>query len=223
MKNVLIITILTAFGTMLFSCGGANGEDPGQVYMPDMAYSRAYETYGYNNLPEEHNLKSRGVYYNGSPVPGTMARGDANSFPVVTGDSGYAQAASYKSPMEKMPMTPAQTKDAERLYQINCAICHGTALDGNGPLWKGGDGPYPAAPKNLKDDYAKKLSDGQMYHVITYGKGQMGSYASQLYPEQRWWIINFIRSKQSGGADSTQVPASDSAGGVPVDTTKRTQ
>ncbi len=120
-------------------------------------------------------------------------------------------------------MTPAQTKDAERLYQINCGICHGTALDGNGPLWKGGEGPYPAAPKNLKDDYAKKLSDGQMFHVITYGKGQMGSYASQLYPEQRWWIINFIRSKQSGGADSTQVPASDSAGGVPADTTKRTQ
>ncbi len=221
--KVLMISVLLASVIIFTGCGGAHGENPGQVYMPDMSYSRAYETYGYNNLPEEHNLKSRGVYYNGSPVPGTMARGDVNSFPIVTGDSGYAQAASYKSSLESMKLTPAQTKDAERLYQINCAICHGTALDGNGPLWKGGEGPYPAAPRNLKDDYSKKLSDGQMFHVITYGKGQMGSYASQLYPEQRWWIINFIRNKQGGGTDSANKPGSDSAATAPTDTTKRTQ
>jgi mono/diheme cytochrome c family protein len=111
-------------------------------------------------------------------------------------------------------------KEAERLYLINCAICHGAALDGNGPLWKGGDGPYPAAPRNLKDDYSKALSDGQMFHVLTYGKGQMGSYASQLNTEQRWWIIDYIRKQQGGkvaaaaAADTTRAagaaaPAAD--------------
>ncbi len=25
-------------------------DDPGDIYMPDMNYSRAYETYGYNNV-----------------------------------------------------------------------------------------------------------------------------------------------------------------------------
>ena len=40
-------------------------------------------------------------------------------------------------------------KEAERLYLVNCGICHGPKLDGNGPLWKDGDGPYPSAPKNL--------------------------------------------------------------------------
>src|SRR5919112_1933519 len=88
------------------------------------------------------------------------------------------------------------------LYLVNCAICHGTNLDGNGPLWKGGDGPYPAAPRNLKDDYSKKLPDGQMYHVIMYGKGQMGSYASQVHPEQRWWIVKYIREKQGTGGST---------------------
>jgi hypothetical protein len=69
-------------------------------------------------------------------------------------------------------------------------------------LWADGNGPYPAAPRNLLDEYSKGLSDGKMYHAITYGRGQMGSYASQVYPEQRWWIINFIRLKQgiSAGA-----------------------
>jgi hypothetical protein len=48
-----------------------------------------------------------------------------------------------------------------------------------------------------------------MYHVITFGKGAMGAYASQLRPEQRWWVIKYIRSKQGVGAPQ----AADSTGG----------
>ena len=39
--------------------------------------------------------------------------------------------------------------EAERLYLVNCGICHGPKLDGNGPLYKGGDGPFLAKPANL--------------------------------------------------------------------------
>jgi hypothetical protein len=206
MKRIFIITSIFSSALAITGCGGAQGENPGQAYAPDMYYSRAYETYNYNVDPESHDLKGRGAYYNASPVPGTVARGDAFTFPLPEGDSGYARAASFVSPLPGMTITPPQMKEAERLYQINCGICHGSALDGNGPLWKGGDGPYPAAPRNLLDDYTKGLSDGQIYHAITYGKGLMGSYASQVYPEQRWWITAFIRSKQGSGkaaADST--------------------
>jgi mono/diheme cytochrome c family protein len=115
-----------------------------------------------------------------------------------------------RNPFDSAAKTPVQMKEAERLYLVNCGICHGTALDGNGPLWKGGDGPYPAAPRPLNADYAKNLSDGHYFHVITFGKGQMGSYASQLRPEQRWMVISYIRSKQgtaSASSDSTGTAA----------------
>ena len=201
MKKLLTLTGFIALVTGLISCGGAKGNDPGRAYMPDMYYSRAYEAFGYNNLPEDHDLKSKGIYYNAQPVPGTIARGDAFSFPIPAGDSGYAMAATYRNAtMDTTTLNPNQMIEAERLYLIYCGICHGTALDGNGPLWKGGDGPFPAAPRNLLDDYTKGISDGQMYHAITYGKGQMGSYASQVHPEQRWWLIKYMRSKQNGGA-----------------------
>ena len=186
--------------------------------MPDMYYSRAYEAYGYNNIAEDHDLKARGVTFNATPVPGTMARGEAFSFPMPAGDSGYAMAASFQMTPEMKTMTPAQTKEAERLYLINCGICHGTSLDGNGPLFNGGNGAYPVAPRNLLDDYTKKLSDGQMYHAITYGKGQMGSYASQLHPEQRWWVINYMRSKQAP-ADSAKAGSAPAAPAAGTDTT----
>ena len=87
-------------------------------------------------------------------------------------------------------------KNAERLYLVNCGICHGTKLDGNGPLWKGGNGPFPAAPKNFMDAAMKAMPEGTMFHSVTYGKEQMGSYASQLNTRQRWEVIAYIKSKQ---------------------------
>ena len=39
--------------------------------------------------------------------------------------------------------------EAERLYLVNCGYLSWTELDGNGPLYKGGNGPYPVAPKHL--------------------------------------------------------------------------
>jgi len=211
MKKLLIIAGIAAAGLSITGCGGAKGENPGQAYMPDMYYSRAYEAYGYNNIDDYQKLKEKGVNYTGLPVAGTMARGDASPFRLPANDSGYAMAVSVRNPYDTVTATPAIMKEADRIYQINCAICHGSKLDGNGPLWKGGDGPYPAAPRNLLDDYSKKLSDGQMYHVIMFGKGQMGSYASQLKEAERWWVIKYIREKQGGGASAASASADTTA------------
>ncbi|WP_163367674.1 c-type cytochrome, partial [Klebsiella aerogenes] len=76
-------------------------------------------------------------------------------------------------------------------------ICHGSKLDGNGPLYKGGEGPYPAAPKNfIADPVVSVMPDGQMFYSVTYGKNMMGSYASQLTRKQRWMVIRYIKNKQ---------------------------
>ena len=216
-RTLLIITGFSTLAVAVLSCGSASGNNPGRAYMPDMFYSRAYETYGYNTSDRYlKNLADRGIHYDALPVPGTMARGDVPSYPLPSNDSGYAMAVNFKNPYGDAPLTDAQRKEAERLFLINCAICHGMNLDGNGPLWKGGDGPFPAAPRNLKDDYTKKLADGQIYHVIMYGKGQMGSYASQVHPEQRWWIIKYIREKQGSGGAASAKTDSTMTGGVPA-------
>ena len=76
---------------------------------------------------------------------------------------------------------------------INCAICHGAGLDGNGPLYKRGDGPFPAAPKNLM---TLNMPEGQMFYSVTYGRNLMGPYGSQLNRKQRWMIISYIKGQQ---------------------------
>jgi mono/diheme cytochrome c family protein len=225
MKKLIITAGLFASVAGLVGCGGAHGEDPGEAYMPDMYYSRAYETYGYNNVEgERDSLKNRGIFYNAMPVNGTIARGESMPYHYVSmSDSGrLAESNAIRNPLDSVTASKAMIKEAERLYLVNCGICHGTALDGNGPIYNNGNGPYPVMPKSLVAPDSKAFSDGHYFHVITFGKGAMGSYASQLTPEQRWWVIKYIRTKQGGGPATTgATDSTKTATTSATDTTKK--
>src|SRR4029078_474167 len=198
MKKILIAAGIFSLTLGFVSCGGAHGDDPGHAYMPDMYYSRAYETYGYNDVEGEYDsLKRRGINYTGMPVPGTVARGDMISYHLTNDSAGLQSANSLKNPLDSMAATPDKMKEAQRLYLVYCGVCHGEKLDGNGPLPSGG--AYAPVPANFTAPNIKALTDGHYFHVITYGIRSMGSYASQLTPEQRWWVIKYLRSKQGAG------------------------
>jgi len=51
------------------------------------------------------------------------------------------------------------------------------------------------------------MPEGTMFHSITYGKGNMGSYASQLSREQRWMVIQYVKHHQGGGNAAAATPA----------------
>ena len=204
-RKVTISQVVTiAFvAVVMLSCNRVR-RSPGRAYMPDMTYSRAYETY----YTSTEQLKQKGINYDGTPVSGTIARGDMLFiYPFKNDSVGYAQSGTVHNPLvvDSINMT-----EAERLYLVNCGICHGPKLDGNGPLWKGGDGPYPVAPKNLMGDDMKVLPEGTMFHSVTYGKGQMGSYASQLNVKQRWEVIAYIKKMQNGAAAKLATVTTDS-------------
>jgi mono/diheme cytochrome c family protein len=203
MKKIWVITGFLIAGIVLVSCSKVR-RNTGRTYMPDMAYSRAYETYASTEA-----LQKKGVHYNAMPVEGTIARGDTLTvYPNKNDSAGYANSKNFANPLPAL--SAIQFKEAARLYLINCGICHGEKLDGNGPLWKGGDGPFPAAPKNFMADDMKTMAEGTMFHSVTYGKNLMGSYASQLSTEQRWMIIHYIKEKQAASASTTAAPAADS-------------
>jgi len=192
MKKFALFTGTIAMAFAIVGCNQVR-RDTGKVYMPDMSYSRAYETYASTEA-----LTQAGIHYNARPVEGTVARGALGSYPFKNDSIGYARSAEVKNPID--PAT-VDLKEAERIYLINCGICHGTKFDGNGPLWKGGDGPYPAAPRNLiTDPIATTMAEGTMFHSITYGKNLMGGYGSQLSSKQRWEIVTFIKTKQAEAA-----------------------
>ena len=213
MKKFLLIAGWVVAGIAIVSCNKVR-RNTGRAYMPDMAYSNAYETYG----ASEERLSKSGAHYNGRPVEGTIARGDMFPYTLKNDTLGYTQSASVTNPLP--PLDAKKYLEAARLYLINCAICHGDKLDGNGPLFKGGDGPFTAAPKNFMDADMKAMPEGRMFHSVTYGKGQMGSYASQLSTEQRWMIIHYVKEKQK--VTGASAATGDSINTATVDTTKAT-
>jgi len=198
MKKLSIILVL-AITAIISSCNGVKRE-PGSIYMPDMAYSRAYESYA-----DHSNLTEKGINYTAMPVAGTMPRGAEMPFHIekdAPGDTtNYYASRAVKNPIDSLSKT--DNDEAERLYLINCGICHGAKLDGNGPLYKDGNGPYAAKPAALLGDAKyENMPDGQMFYSVAYGKNLMGSYASQLSKRQRWMVIKYIKNKQAAAKAS---------------------
>ena len=198
-KILLSLAILTALIILVGSCDSKR--EPGKTYMPDMAYSRAYEAYAPNNLAKEN------INYIPYPVEGTIRRGDLFPYTLPNDSNGYKMSAQVKDPLP--PLDTVQMKEAERLFNINCAICHGPKMDAQGPLATGGKVPAVA---NLTLAQYIKLPEGTMFHSITYGKGNMGSYASQLTREQRWMVIQYVKHHQASlaGSATSATPANDS-------------
>ena len=209
-KKIIPVCLIVS---ILASCSDGPRRDTGRIYMPDMAYSRAYETYAVTPEQREALLK-KGIHYSNEPVPGTLKRGVLFPFDIpkdAAGDTAnYAASRAVKNPLSGLD--DATMTEANRLYLVNCGICHGTKLDGNGPLYRGGDGPFPAKPATLVGDAKyEAMPEGQMYYSVTYGKNKMGSYASQLDTRQRWMVIAYIKAKQAA-AHPAAGAAADSTG-----------
>lgn len=205
MKKISILSLIVIVVALLASCDGVRRK-PGRVYMPDMAYSRAYETYSVTDSIKEA-LAKQGIHFSNTPVAGTIKRGEM--FPFLIAKDNDGDTTNYvSSKAVKNPLTSMDTVEAQRLYLVNCAICHGAKLDGNGPLYKGGDGPFAAKPAVFVGDARyEAMPDGQMFYSVTYGKNKMGSYASQLNTHQRWMVISYIKSKQGGKTTAASATA----------------
>lgn len=196
--KILFFFLLAAGGfAILQGCG--DKRNPGKTYMPDMQYFRSYQAYTANNLKKDH------ADYIPYPVEGTIRRGDLYPYTLPNDSTGYRLSAQVKNPLP--PMTDAQVKEAGRLYNVYCGICHGEKMDAQGPLSAGGKVPAVA---NLTLKQYVDMPEGTMFHSITYGKGNMGSYASQLTREERWMVVDYVKKLQLGEA-SASAPAPEPA------------
>ena len=193
-RTFLLLAVIIGLGTIMNSCDSKR--EPGKTYMPDMAYSRAYEAYTANDLAKQD------INYIPYPVEGTIRRGDLFPYPLPNDSNGYKMSATIKDPLP--PLDEAQMKEAQRLFNINCAICHGAEMNAQGPLGTGGKVPAIA---NLTLAQYIAMPEGTMFHSVTYGKGNMGSYASQLTRRQRWMVVQYVKAHQAslsgGGSAST--------------------
>jgi hypothetical protein len=206
MKKIAIIsTLILTTAVVFISCDSKR--QPGKVYMPDMAYSRAYESYALRDSTKfSMDLSDAGhkIFYNNQPVNGTIKRGELFPFTVPNDSNGLINLSSLvKNPLSVL--SKPDSLEASRLFNINCAVCHGAKAENNGPVAAkiGGVKSIVAASPGF--------SDGRLFYVMTYGQNNMGSYASQLDRKQRWMIVQYIRTLEPKKELNTVSVKADSA------------
>jgi mono/diheme cytochrome c family protein len=221
LKLFTAISVITA-AVVLASCGG--NDKPGRIYIPDMAYSRAVESYALldsTKFTNDPTHAGKEIFYNSKPVEGTMSIGEEPIFAAPLSDSAgglYAISNSIKNPLQ--PLAHKDSLEAARLFNIYCGICHGEQAGNNGPV-----GSVVGGVKSIVAA-SPKYSDGRIFHVVNYGQGNMGSYASQLSRKQRWMIIQYIRTlepKPEAGASAESAPAAATAKPATDSTAKKTK
>ncbi len=125
-------------------------------------------------------------------------------------DSQAATADAKISPEEAarknpVPVTAEGLAEARRFYKYQCAMCHGEDGDGKGDL---------ADIMKLKlNDWRDSSSlagrtDGELYYILTNGKGQMVAQGDRTKEELRWKLVNLVRAFAK--KDSKEKPAAES-------------
>ena len=180
MKSLYKIVAVVGLSIMATSC--FDKAKPNYQFFPNMYEAVSYETYS------EHDVFKGGVEAQ-LPAKGSIKRGFV-PYEIPNTPEGYALAkSSLKSPLDSLSLNPEKGKE---LYNIYCAICHGEKGDGKGNLVV--KEKFLGVP-NYKD---REITEGSIFHVITYGLNSMGSHANQLSQEERWVVADYVLKLKAG-------------------------
>lgn len=89
--------------------------------------------------------------------------------------------------LSTFPFTDETRKEGERLYKINCHSCHGDPGKNN----------YIALVPSPGDPATEKIQrnlDGEIFHKVLVGRGQMPSFRSVLTTDEIWKLVSYLRS-----------------------------
>jgi mono/diheme cytochrome c family protein len=99
-----------------------------------------------------------------------------------------AQARKLKNPY---PPTPEALAAASQLYTEHCRSCHGQDGDGKGERAS----ELSVAPGDFTNrSQMDPESDGELYWQITKGRRPMPSFADKLNAQQRWELVDYVRT-----------------------------
>ncbi len=177
------LLLLLAMLSMALLMGCSQGSYP-LDFFPEMHYNQSYK------IQEPPSLSA--------PV---------GSVPITGREVAYTleQARALQNPV---PINPDTLEQGAELYQVNCAVCHGSSGLGDGPMKNALAGAgYASAPANLTASGPTVAKpDGEVFLIITGGFARtyglpegafvMPPFAKLLTEEERWTLISYLRTLQ---------------------------
>ena len=102
--------------------------------------------------------------------------------------------------------------EARKVFGYDCDMCHGAKGDGKGEVVES----MKLTMRDWRDPVTlAKLSDGEIFFIITKGKGKMMAEGERVPEKLRWNLVNLVRAlaakgggEQKSAAAATPAPAS---------------
>lgn len=111
--------------------------------------------------------------------------------------------AAKKNPVEPSAEGIAQ---ARKMYGYNCAMCHGKTGDGKGDL----AADMKLELRDWRDPASlEKLTDGELFWIISNGKGKMPGEGDRDSEKMRWNYVNLVRSFAKKGVVQADKPKAE--------------
>tara|TARA_B100001093_G_scaffold100772_1_gene92897 strand:- start:2996 stop:3589 length:594 start_codon:yes stop_codon:yes gene_type:complete len=184
------ISLVTVSASLFFQSCGADGSNPGYEFMPNMYRSPSYETYSENPVFDNGITSQLGV-------SGSIPRGFA-PFEYDSSLDDYLKAGKeLKNPLE---LNDEILLEGKSLFEMFCKHCHGINGNGKGSISHPVYGGVPSYKDNVAPRRSgatmSELTDGHIFHSLTYGLNAMGPHASQLSKTERWKIVHYVHELQ---------------------------
>lgn len=192
-NNIRIVSFALAATVLVGSLSSCyhSKKDPGYEYAPNMYHPIAYN-------PDQPNTQFKNGQTAQTPVAGTEPVG-YKKYPYENNMEGYLKASAELVNPYAGDTVLAGT-EGKRLYTNFCSHCHGATGKGDGAIIAAGKFPPPpsySTGTSSRGGAMKDLTDGKIYHTITYGLNLMGPHASQISPEERWKIVLYVHQLQN--------------------------
>ena len=104
--------------------------------------------------------------------------------------------------------SPEGLAEARKMFGYDCAMCHGEKGDGKGDVGESmkltmHDWRAPATLANM--------SDGEIFSIITKGKGKMMPEGDRVPEKLRWNLVNLVRAMAAKGGGEQKSAAATPA------------
>ncbi len=191
-RQLSIRSLLLLSAVIIFISCDRQKNMRGYEYIPDMVYSKAYDTYSDNpNFKDSMTMRT--------PVQGTMPIGYVPFRYTIDTISRHKAGLELVNPF--LPYDEVIER-GKLIYTTFCIGCHGALGKGDGQLFS--SGLYPLKPRDISAAPTARRPDGEIYHTITLGFGSMMPHGAQIKPDDRWKVVLYVRTLENAAkSDST--------------------
>jgi mono/diheme cytochrome c family protein len=132
-------------------------------------------------------------------------RAQDNSDKSKAGDD-YKISAQDAARLNPVKSSAEGLAEARKVFGYDCEMCHGAKGDGKGDVVES----MKLTMRDWRDPATlANLTDGEIFYIITKGKGKMMAEGDRVPEKLRWNLVNLVRSLAAKGEAKSAAAAAN--------------